>query len=196
MGTTTKCWIQTVSGRVVNPLLMDINDVHMGDIAHALSQIVRFTGHCSQPYTVAQHCVHVSYLCNPVFAKEALLHDAAEAYLNDLNTPVKKELSRYRDIEDDLLRVIYRKYGLAEGLPKDVKDADETMFRLECLRFFPNGSPLWLAYKLKAEEYTKSSVKIERVLDHQEARLAFITRYEELFESEFLPPPTIVMLNG
>ena len=39
-----------------------------------------------------------------------LLHDAGEAYLSDVPSPFKKSMSRYRELEQRLLDVIYGKY--------------------------------------------------------------------------------------
>lgn len=196
MGSTALPWLQSMSGRIINPTLLDINDVDIDDIAHSLSHLVRFTGHCAKPYTVAQHSVLVSLICNPVFAREALLHDAAEAYVNDLNTPVKRLLPKYEELEDDIIHVIYKKYGLAVSVPDDVITADQKMFRLEVLRFFPNGCPLWRHYKVQPQEYIDSQVKITTVWDHHEAKMQFLARYNVLFESEFLPSSALVVLNG
>jgi len=50
-------WIQTHSGKRFDLLDPAPEMVDVGDIAHALGMICRFTGHCSRPYSVAEHCV-------------------------------------------------------------------------------------------------------------------------------------------
>ena len=53
-------FIQTYSGIEFYPLDPRIEEVKLLDIAHALSNICRFTGHCNEFYSVAQHSVLVS----------------------------------------------------------------------------------------------------------------------------------------
>lgn len=62
------------------------------DISHTLGNINRFNGNLPQPYTVAQHSVHVSRLVPKEFALGALLHDASEAICCDIPTPLKRLL--------------------------------------------------------------------------------------------------------
>jgi 5'-deoxynucleotidase YfbR-like HD superfamily hydrolase len=66
------------------------------DIAHALANINRFTGHAMRPYSVAEHSLLVVEIMErdlgvrqpgPLLA--GLLHDAHEAYTGDLSTPMK-----------------------------------------------------------------------------------------------------------
>jgi hypothetical protein len=75
-------YLQTVSGRWLNPFDPDPDQIDIGDIARALSNQCRFGGHCRAFYSVAQHSVLVSVLVEQrggdvedVFA--ALMHDAA-----------------------------------------------------------------------------------------------------------------------
>src|SRR5579885_2784587 len=82
-------WIQTYCGVAFYPLDPRPEEILIEDIAHALSMLCRFTGHVKRFYSVAQHCVYVSHRCDPKDALWGLLHDAAEAYLNDISRPVK-----------------------------------------------------------------------------------------------------------
>jgi 5'-deoxynucleotidase YfbR-like HD superfamily hydrolase len=87
---------------------LDIND-----IAHALSQLCRWTGHTRSFYSIAQHCVLVSEHVTPGLELLGLLHDAAEAYVNDLSKPLKISIAgEYAVIEDRLDAAIYAKFGL------------------------------------------------------------------------------------
>lgn len=90
-------WAQTVSGRKWNLVRARPGDVHWPDVAHALSQINRFGGATSVPYSVAEHCVHVHDLLERDGALLALrlmglLHDAHEAFIGDITTPVQMAL--------------------------------------------------------------------------------------------------------
>ena len=85
-------WITTQSGKHFDFNNLSAADICIEDISCALSNLCRFTGHVQDFYSVAQHSVHVSYLVPPEFALEALLHDAAEAYCNDISAPRKRLL--------------------------------------------------------------------------------------------------------
>jgi hypothetical protein len=108
------------------PLNPRVDDVCVDDIAHALAMQTRFTGHCRRFYSVAQHSVHVSHVCDRRDALWGLLHDASEAYLSDVSRPVKRlpEMSEYRSAEQRLLAVICERFGLPEAEPPSVKRAD------------------------------------------------------------------------
>jgi uncharacterized protein len=53
-------YVVTVTGRVVHLLNPSVDEIDIYDIAHALSQICRYTGHTSEFYSVAQHCYYVA----------------------------------------------------------------------------------------------------------------------------------------
>jgi hypothetical protein len=80
--------MQTYTGKLIDLANFSEEDVRLPDISHALSLISRFTGHSKCPYSVAQHSVMVSRLTLPENALWGLLHDASEAYLGDVATPL------------------------------------------------------------------------------------------------------------
>jgi uncharacterized protein len=86
--------------------------ITLRDIAHALSHIGRFCGAGDHIATVAQHCVHVSLLSPPAAARWALLHDASEAYLGDVSSPLKTLLPEYRHLEEIWQHAISTKFGV------------------------------------------------------------------------------------
>jgi len=90
----------TNSGLLVNLHKPTEDMICIEDIASALSKICRFGGHSSAFYSVAQHSVIVMALGSPYLCREALLHDAAEAYLGDVIKPLKNILGPvYEDLE-------------------------------------------------------------------------------------------------
>jgi len=124
-------FIQTLSGKHFDYLNAQTDDVDIEDIATALSNICRFAGHLPEFYSVAQHSVLCSQIVPQEYAFEALMHDAAEAYCQDIPAPLKRLLPDYRRIEtlvDDLIR---SKFGLPLHQTDLVKYADLTMLATE-----------------------------------------------------------------
>lgn len=124
MRLVTPTMMQTYTGRIVDLADFTSDDVRLPDIAHALALLNRFTGHSKSPYSVAQHSVLVSRLVPKEHAMCGLLHDASEAYLGDVASPLKEMLPEYRELEAHVQRAIARKFGLAWPMPQAVKDAD------------------------------------------------------------------------
>lgn len=116
--------MQTFTGKLVDLSNFTVEDVRLPDIAHALSCINRYTGHAVTPYSVAQHSVMVSRLCEPEYALWGLLHDASEAYLGDVARPLKSLLPAYVELEHHVQRTIAKAFGLSWPMPSGVKVAD------------------------------------------------------------------------
>ena len=78
-------------GATLNFLEPEKSKITIEAIAHSLSKLCRFTGHIDGDgiYSVAEHSYWVSYFAPREDALEALLHDGAEAFTNDLNSPFK-----------------------------------------------------------------------------------------------------------
>lgn len=133
--------IQTASGREVSLLTPAANDIYWPDICHALSQICRFTGHTREFYSVAQHSVAVADLVadDAEAVSYALIHDAHEAFVNDLATPLKQAMREethegaqsYNRIRDRFDAAIHQAAGLQYPVPdhiaRKVKRADNIM---------------------------------------------------------------------
>lgn len=113
------------SGKQIDPLNMTVDDICIEDIAHSLSLQCRFGGHCSEFYSVAQHSICVSVHVAPKNAMWGLLHDASEAYLLDVITPLKESsaMAEYREAEKGIMRLIAKKFGL-KRYPVEVKLID------------------------------------------------------------------------
>ena len=123
--------IRTSTGRYIDFNYIKSEDICIEDIAHSLSMQCRFGGHLPQFYSVAQHSVHCSQLVDEEYALEALLHDASEAYMLDIPKPLKNFLPDYEAMEDKMMAVISKKYGVSHPLNKPVKSADALMLKLE-----------------------------------------------------------------
>jgi len=124
-------WIQTFSGDQAWPLEMQKTDIQIEDIAHSLAMKVRFTGHCTEQYSIAQHCVHVMSLVPEEDQHEALMHDASEYVLPDVATPLKKRLQEIKGFEKDAEKVIAMRFNLRFPWPPSIKLADNAMVLFE-----------------------------------------------------------------
>ena len=165
-------WLQTYTGRQFWPLEPDAGDVVIEDIAHALSMLCRFSGHCSRFYSVAEHSVLVASRTGV----HGLLHDAAEAYLLDIVSPLKHLMPWYEEAEKNLLRVIYKGLDVREPKPhevQDVKDADHRTLMTERAVLFDKLIP----WEVDEPPCTNMSI---RCLIPSDAEQLFIDTWEEL----------------
>ena len=123
-----------------------MEDLDIEDIAHALSNLCRFGGHCREFYSVAQHSV----LCwreavKGGYTRQAqrtvLLHDASEAYLVDVPRPVKRMLPEYGFMENRLHQLVGFKFDLVTPHQWYVKDIDDAMLITEQAELMPESDP-------------------------------------------------------
>ena len=141
----SKAWIQTYSGRKFFYDNIKSNKICIEDIAFALSNVCRFTGHV-RGYSVAQHSVLVSKNVPTEDALWGLMHDASEAYAGDVNKPLKVILgASYGAIEHKILRLIAREFDLKGDIPLSVHLADMRMLLTEKRDLFKTILP-WSGY--------------------------------------------------
>jgi hypothetical protein len=119
------------------------NYIDLRDIAAALSRLCRYTGHGRKFYSVAEHSYRTSFLVPEVFQFEAIMHDAAEAYLGDVSTPLKVLLPDYRELERDVERSIRKRFRLPEDHSPEVKAADSRILATEVPLLFDRVDPGW-----------------------------------------------------
>jgi hypothetical protein len=133
MASTERSTIRTFTGRTIDVLNPDPNDIDIVDIAHALSMQCRFNGHIRKFYSVAEHSVRISLKCSLADRMWGLLHDAGEAYIGDMVSPLKHqpEMARFRAIEEKFTDAITTHFGLPPKEPIAVKLLDKRMFLTE-----------------------------------------------------------------
>ena len=126
-------WLATSSGQVIDLLNPDPACFTIEDIANNLSKLCRFNGQLKRFYSVAQHSMYVASLVPEPLKLQALLHDATEAYICDVPTPLKAMLgSVYKDIEERIARAIGEKFAVdLVNLHPTVKAADRVMLLSE-----------------------------------------------------------------
>lgn len=172
-------WIQTYSGRRFNPTNPHVDAIVIQDIAHSLSMQCRFSGHCKRFYSVAQHSVLVSHICDHDDALWGLMHDASEAYLVDIPRPLKRsgKFEAYRELEAIMTKAICKRFGLPEQEPPSVKRADTTLLATEARDLM---QPLRSDWVQPAEPLP---FKIDS-WSPQEAKNAFMKRFFQLIGAD------------
>lgn len=161
MKTRDDAWILTFTGRRVWPLDPRPEDICIEDIAHALALTCRFTGHCREFYSVAQHSVLVScYVADQggdaSLQLAALLHDASEAYLPDVARPIKGRLLvecpdavmvtavSFRAAEDELQDSVAAAFRLTASFSHPlIKQADIALLLAERRDLLPDDGNDW-----------------------------------------------------
>lgn len=138
--------IETVSGSEFNYL--DAKDpltrICAFDIATGLSNTCRFAGQMTQFYSVAQHCVYAvqvaqmipSAMGSILLEQIALLHDASEAYMQDIPSPLKQLLPDYQRLQHQVEQRIYHYYGLDKHLAnwtREMRTIDLCLLKTEQL---------------------------------------------------------------
>ena len=147
-------FLETVSGRKVDVSNPDPSTIVINDIAWALSRMPRFSGHTIPyiPYSVAQHCTQVARELAPHGPRvqlHGLLHDAAEAYINDLPSPVKHipEIHAViKKLEDKLMLTIYEALRIDPPTDEEyalVKNADKEQQAVEAYNFMYSRGKDW-----------------------------------------------------
>jgi 5'-deoxynucleotidase YfbR-like HD superfamily hydrolase len=130
----SKAFIATYTGKKFFLLEPRIEDIDIIDIAHALAMQCRWTGHCKFHYSIAQHAYYCSFLGPDNEAFHRLNHDDSEAYISDMNRPLKHYTAAgeaYMKVEEPLQHLIYDAFGLPRVEPPSVKAADNAMLYAE-----------------------------------------------------------------
>ena len=136
-------FIQTYSGARFDFADPKPESIRLEDIAHALARICRFGGHASRFYSVADHSLNVARhlahgKANHATTFAGLLHDAAEAYLGDIVSPLKRMLPRASELENHIARMIRVRFGIDDSQVDfdAITRADETILVAETKALF------------------------------------------------------------
>jgi hypothetical protein len=166
-------------------------------IAHSLACINRFNGHTRQPYSVAEHCIRMSYFAEegwPGTPLDNLLHDTAEAFVADLQSPQKRhmyfgldfagsvEFIPFKTVEQEVLETVYVKLGLAydASLEPEIKKMDRIILAMEVRDLLPQQAITWQPY---IELFESVDVIPEETIypwEWQRAEEEYYQRFKEL----------------
>ena len=156
--------IRTNSGLYINVFEPTSEMICVEDIAHALASIPRFGGHLNKRYSVAQHSVKCCEMAVSLEDKKAsLMHDASEAYMLDIPTPIKSKLPDYKMYEANLMVFIAKEFGFQYPLSEEIHAIDREMLLYEWENLVVNeneGFECW---------------------DHATAKAKFIEQFNLLF---------------
>jgi len=169
----------TFTGKLVNPLDLHQDDICIEDIAHALAYQCRYNGHTKKFYSVAEHCILLAVTDEyPGPPGMKLMHDAAEAYLPDVCCPLKNYLEGFKEIEENVMKVVSKVFGLPlfKGVINDaVKEGDSKIIYWESKALMPEHE-VW-------GEPTKPFVELLGLTPWQAEEL-FLKLFSEIFEKE------------
>lgn len=140
-----KLILSTFTGGTFDLANPTAKQVDIRDIAHSLSLLCRFNGHCKRFYSVAEHSMNVADLLPNELKLWGLLHDAHEAYIGDVSRPLKKlmwfglekapgefrKFDSFEGLDQHVFAPIAERYGLETPMPAAVKHADDIMLATE-----------------------------------------------------------------
>lgn len=179
-------WIGLLSGAKMNYNAPEESDVTLDDLASALSNICRFSGHLPKFYSVAQHLVNTSRIVPVEFAFEALMHDTAEAFTNDLPTPLKWAFPIFKELESKIEQAMADRFGFNYPYNPAVKLADTQMLLLE-KKFVKLDEREWPNYPDLDPDVEAELLGLVDMKPWQpcRAKREFLERYEELEARDF-----------
>ena len=176
-----KDWILTWTGQEVNPFNMTVDQIDIRDIARALSMQCRYNGHISDFYSVAEHSILISYaLERDEYSlntqKHGLLHDASEAYIGDIPTPIKAQLSTVKLCENEIHKLVAEKFNIEDS--PIVHEYDKRIISDERSAFIPLAESHW--------EWPYKKLNVLPVgMSPRTAEKNFLIRYCELFNEDY-----------
>ena len=183
----TDPFITTFTGKqfYFNQLHTAIFDVI--DIAHALSQLCRYNGHCSQFYSVAEHCCLIHDWIRQEYRHDihpghqkiikdhmraGLFHDAVEAYTGDIVGPLLSLFPDFHQYSQQIEQKIAIDFQLEYPFPSIVKEADKRILVDEMSYLFTKDAIPW-------DKLTKTKLGVQiQCWKPEQAKQEFQTRAE------------------
>jgi len=163
--------------------------ISIEDIAHALAYTNRFGGHAKGGYTVAQHCIRASSIAAPGDMLWALMHDAPEAYMGDLVSPLKRlDMIRpaWTSLEHDWDKVIRSRFKVSApqhnivAQEARVKAIDLQLLGREIIDLLPYGIEDAVNIYYCDGRTPDLLPENEEILSHEQAKQEFLETFSRL----------------
>lgn len=183
-------WMLTRFGRRFDLVAPKPSMVHIDDIAWHLAMINRFTGATTRPYSVAEHCLLVAEILERSVAgidamclRAALLHDAPEAYTNDISTPMKRRVGHaWTAAERPIVDAVEQHFGIAGAARRHaiaIHLADRTALATERRDLLVDHADEWEVLR-GVEPVDWIDLNDRAGMDWSDWRLAYLARHEEI----------------
>jgi len=172
--------VEKRTGGFINVGNVNPDDVRFYDVCFALSNLCRWTGHC-RFYSVAEHCINVSRILSGKLQLFGFFHDAAEAYINDISTPLKALVPEIRAIErfamEAIIPVLCGRMW-TEDEYQQIKQADKIVTSIEAERMMKSRGAY---FDVDYGNFPVDNVSVSCMLP-SDARHSFVLRYRELIK--------------
>lgn len=168
-------WMQTYTGVAFYPMDPRPEEISIYDIAHALANICRYGGHSRYFYSVAEHSCLVSEFVSEAQKFDALMHDAAEAYVGDMVRPLKLSMPEFCSVENKIRTVIAEKFGISAVTSPEIHLVDTRILLDE--RDLVLGIPPQ-SWGTQIESLEKLGVEIA-LLNPESAECMFLDMWED-----------------
>lgn len=176
-------YIQVNSGRYFYVLDPRPEDITVEDVAHSLANLCRFTGHGDRFYCVGEHSIYCAKIARKMGLSTlqqlyCLLHDASESVMNDLARPVKQNIPQYKEIEDNVMAVMWE----VAGIPKPTKEDYKLVKLIDNTMLINEMEQLMKRSDIPDVEHEKIFVNLSAGYNAGESKKPFLDIYYALME--------------
>lgn len=176
--------MQLFSGKPFYPNDPQPDEMCIIDIAHSLSNQCRYNGHTRRFYSVAEHSVLVTEMVAAQtddidLIRQALMHDAPEAYVGDIIRPLKLQLTEWESFEQPVWEAVCKRFGIPVEMNSIVHEMDYAACAIE-KRDLMNNS-LGVCWGSLPDPDPKFSVI---GLPPEEAKQLFLDKFYSMFEDK------------
>lgn len=180
MQATPEPYIETRFGQQFTFLNPQSEQIDIRDIAFALANTCRWNGHVPF-FSVAEHSIAVAARLPPAMQLAGLMHDAAEAYLSDIPSPIKQYLPDYQAMESNVQAAVHKKFGVKidAETAREIKLADKDQTATEAHYLLESQGKSWVPRMFVPDEKYAP-----RCLPPVEAVKAFLHWFKHLTKQE------------